>query len=157
MRDLTSHWTGIASLVVFFIAYLLVMGEERLHLRKSKPVILAAGIIWVLIAIAYAQVGDKHTAAETVRHNLLEFTELFLFLLAAMTYVNTMEERQVFDSLRSWLVRRGLCLRQLFWITGGLAFVISPIADNLTTTLVMGSVALAVAGTHPRFIVPACV
>ena len=155
--DLTGHWVGYACLAIFFSAYLLVTLEEKLQLRKSKSVTLAAGIIWVLIGIAYAQAGDKTTAAAAVRHNLLEFGELFLFLLSAMTFINTMEERQVFDALRVWLVGRGLSLRSLFWVTGLLAFCISPIADNLTTTLVMGAVAVSVGGGDARFIVPACV
>jgi len=49
-----------------------------------------------------------------------------LFLLVAMTYVNTMEERQVFDTLRSWLIRKGFSFRQLFWLTGTLAFLFHP-------------------------------
>ena len=61
----------------------------------------AAGIIWALVAIAYAGAGDTHGAEIAVRHNLLEFAELFLFLLAAMTYINTMDERGVFDVLRA--------------------------------------------------------
>ena len=54
----------------------------------------------MLVAIAYAQSDDIHTAKQAVRHNLLEFAELFLFLLAAMTFINIMEERGVFDVLR---------------------------------------------------------
>ena len=38
----------------------------------------------------------------------LEYGELFLFLLVAITYVNTLEERRVFDVLRGWLVGLGL-------------------------------------------------
>lgn len=67
------------------------MSEEFVHLRKSKPVILAAGIIWVMIALVYSQHGDQHTAEHAIRHNLLEYAELFLFLLVAMTYINAME------------------------------------------------------------------
>ena len=89
MFDFTGHWAGYAALAIFAVAYLVVVGEEILHLRKSKPVIVAAGIIWMLVAIAYMQHGDTHTAGEAVRHNLVEFGELFLFLLAAMTYINT--------------------------------------------------------------------
>ncbi len=37
--------------VIFALAYLLVVLEEVTHMRKSKPVILAAGMIWTLIAI----------------------------------------------------------------------------------------------------------
>ena len=107
--DLTRSAAGYSALIIFVIAYIVVMAEEFTHLRKSKPVILAAGIIWGMIAYVYAGQGDGHTVETAVRHNLLEFSELFLFLLAAMTYVNAMDERQVFESLRAYLVRRGFC------------------------------------------------
>ena len=42
--DLTSQWAGILSLVVFAAAYVLVICEEITHMRKSKPVMLAAGV-----------------------------------------------------------------------------------------------------------------
>ncbi len=155
--NLTTHWTGLAALGVFVAAYALVMAEEVLHLRKSKPVVLAAGIIWALVAWAYAQSGIPDAAAAAVRANLVEFGELFLFLLAAMTYVNTMEERQVFDALRGWLLRRGLSYRALFWVTGVLAFFMSPVVDNLTTALVVGAVAIAIGRGEPRFVTVACI
>ncbi|MCW8881039.1 MAG: sodium:proton antiporter, partial [Sedimenticola sp.] len=41
--DLTNHWVGYTAIGIFTVAYLLVMAEEFTHLRKSKPVILAAG------------------------------------------------------------------------------------------------------------------
>ncbi len=155
--DLTRHWVGYASIAVFVIAYILVMAEEFMHLRKSKPVIMAAGIIWLIIAIVYTQNGDTHTAEQAIRHNILEFGELFLFLLVAMTYINAMEERLVFDALKSWLIRKGLNLRQMFWITGVIAFFLSPIADNLTTALLMGAVVISVGGDNKKFIMLACI
>ncbi|WP_291995431.1 sodium:proton antiporter NhaD [Candidatus Accumulibacter sp. ACC003] len=155
--DLTGHWAGFAALAVFFIAYGLVIAEETLHLRKSKPVMVGAGIIWVLVAFVYAQHGDTHTAETAVRHNLLEFAELFLFLLAAMTYINAMDERGVFDLLRVKLVTRGYSLRTIFWITGALSFSISPVADNLTTALLLSTVAIAVGGQNKKFVGVACI
>ena len=155
--DLTGHWVGYASLVLFVLAYAAVVSEEFLHLRKSKPVIVAAGIIWVLIAAALARQGDRTTAEVAVRHNILEFGELFLFLLAAMTYINTMTDRGIFDSLRGWLVSQGFSLRTVFWITGLLAFFISPVADNLTTALLMSTVAMTVGGKNHRFVTVACI
>ena len=157
MIDLTSHWVGIASLVIFFLAYLLVMAEEFTHLRKSKPVMLAAGIMWAMIALVYQSQGIDHEVEIAVRHNLLEYAELMLFLLVAMTYINAMDERLVFESLRVWLVRKGLSFRSLFWATGLLAFFISPIADNLTTALLMCAVAMAVGGDNNRFVLLACI
>jgi NhaD family Na+/H+ antiporter len=154
--DLTSSWVGVLSVIIFVIAYAVVMCEEFLHLRKSKPVLVAAGIIWAMIGIAFVQAGDLHTAEHAVRHNILEYAELMLFLLAAMTYINTMEERGIFDALRVWLVTKGFSLRQIFWITGLLAFFISPVADNLTTALLMGAVVLSVGQGNKRFCALGC-
>ncbi|MFT5032077.1 MAG: lipid-A-disaccharide synthase-like uncharacterized protein [Bacteroidia bacterium] len=41
--DLTWHWVGYAAIAIFVLAYVLVILEEKIHLRKSKPVLLAAG------------------------------------------------------------------------------------------------------------------
>jgi Na+/H+ antiporter NhaD/arsenite permease-like protein len=155
--DLTAHPVGISALVVFVVAYGAVILEEQLGLRKSVPVLLSAGLIWILVAVAYGALGSSEAVAEAIRHNLLEYAELLLFLIVAMTYVNTLGERGVFDALRSWLLNRGLSYRALFWATGGLAFVISPFADNLTTALVMGAVAIAMGAGNPRFVGLACI
>jgi NhaD family Na+/H+ antiporter len=155
--DLTHHWVGFTAIAIFAIAYLLVMAEEFTHLRKSKPVILAAGLIWGLVAWYYQTHDMPHAAEEMVRHNLLEYAELMLFLLVAMTYINAMDERNVFEKLRSWLVAKGFGFRQLFWITGVLAFFISPVADNLTTALLMCAVVLAVGGSNTKFVLLACI
>ncbi len=165
--DLTNHWVGYAAIAVFVLAYVLVMLEEVIHLRKSKPVILAAGIIWAFIAWEYANNNLPHAAEIAVRHNILEYAELFLFLLVAMTYINAMGERRVFMALRSWMVHKGFSLKQLFWLTGVLAFFISPIADNLTTALLMCAVIMAVdcggkgeggyKCNHPEFVALGCI
>ena len=155
--DMTYHLTGFVILAIFVLAYLVVMCEELLHLRKSKPVIVAAGIIWGLIAIEYARQGDYITAGNALKHNLGEYVELFLFLLAAMTYVNTIEERGLFDSLRAWLLSKRFSLKLLFWITGFLAFCLSPLIDNLTTALVVGAIVVSVGKGNPFFITVGCI
>jgi NhaD family Na+/H+ antiporter len=126
-------------------------------MRKSKPVLLAAGLIWGMIAYFYASHGLPHAAELAVRHNILEYAELLLFLLVAMTYINAMEERQIFEALRVRLVCAGFSLRKLFWITGVLAFFISPVADNLTTALLMGAVVMAIGKGNAKFIGLACI
>ncbi len=155
--DLTNSAVGYISLVLFFLAYALVMAEEFTHLRKSKPVILAAGLIWGMLAYVYTGLGDTTTAEEAIRKNLLEYAELFFFLLTAMTYISSMTERKVFDALKAWLIRKGFTYRQMFWITGILAFLISPVADNLTTALLMSAVLLAVGKENPRFVSLGCI
>lgn len=157
LLDLTDTTTALIALIIFITAYVLVIAEEFLHLRKSKPVLIAAGLIWILVAIAYQIHGDKHTAEIMIRHNILEFAELMLFLLAAMTYINTLEERNIFAALRAWLVNKGFSFKQVFWITGLLAFFISPIADNLTTALLMAAVVTAVGAGNTKFIALSCI
>lgn len=152
-----THWTGYAALAVFAAAYFLVIVEESTHLRKSKPVMVAAGVIWVLTALAYSTQNQSHAAAEILRHTLLEYAELLLFLLSAMTFINTLSERNIFEALRARLVSFGFSLRSVFWLTGTLAFFISPMADNLTTALVMGAVVMAIGAGNGRFIALGCI
>src|SRR5699024_6416011 len=154
---LTSSGVGFAAVAIFVIAYLLVVGEEKLQLRKSKPVLLAAGIIWVLVGLSSAKTGDQAFVKEAFNSNFLDFSELMLFLLVAMTYINAMDERRVFEALRSWMVRKGFSYLSLFWITGVLAFFISPVADNLTTALLMCAVVMKVAEGQGRFIAMSCI
>lgn len=157
MQDLTTHWTGLTALALFILAYLLVVTEEFTQLRKSKPVVLAAGLIWALLAFAYSSNDSTHLVEHAVEHFLTEFAQLFLFLLTAMTYVNAMTERNVFNKLRAWLVVRGLSYRSIFWITGILSFLLSPLIDNLTTALVMCAVVLTIGKDQPRFVTVACI
>ena len=150
---LTGTQRGIYTVLIFIIAYGFVMTEEFTHLRKSKPVILAAGIIWAHAAVLAAQAGvsaeDMHKAFE---YNLKEYAELMLFLLVAMTYINSMSERNVFEALRSWLVRRQFGYRKLFLITGIITFFLSSVADNLTAALLVGAVVLAVGSDNEKFV-----
>ena len=155
--DLTGHWAGILSLLVFGIAYVMVVFEEATHMAKSKPVLLAAGLIWALIGIAYAMAGQSEAAHAHAVEIIEEYGELFLFLIVAITYVNTLEERRAFDVLRGRLVGLGLSYRQLFLLTGILSFFLSSVLDNLTTALVMGAVAVALGRDNPRFVAIACV
>jgi len=155
--QLVEDWVGITALVLFVIAYLLVVLEEFTDLKKSKPVLFAAGVIWALVGYEYASQNLVHAAEAAVRIFLIEFVELFLFLLVAMTYVNAMSERNIFDALRTWLVKQRYGYQRLFWTTGALTFFLSPVIDNLTAALVMCAVVLAVGKGNKRFTALSCI
>ncbi|MDD3371582.1 MAG: sodium:proton antiporter NhaD [Alphaproteobacteria bacterium] len=146
----SATWIGPAILIVFACAYALVFLEERIHLRKSKPVMAAAGLIWIFVAIAFQQEGRGAEVTEKLSQVLLEYAELFLFLLSAMSFVNTMVERNVFEVMRTRLMASKLSIRGIYWISGTVAFFLSPIADNLTTALVMGTVVLSTLGQNKK-------
>ncbi len=154
---LTGSPYAILALVVFALAYALVVLEDKIELHKSKPVIVAAGVIWILTAYAFAHApGPRVDMSERVSHHVVDFAELFLFLIVAMTYVSAISDHNVFLKINSWLVSVGMGLRSVFWATGALSFVISPVADNLTTALLMGAVVVQVGYGNPRFIALAC-
>ena len=155
--DLLNHPVGIISIVLFIIAYAFVMTEEVTHLRKSKPVLFAAGIIWAMIAWVGVQNGDSYVVKKELMHAFDEFNQLMLFLLVAMTYINSMTERNVFEKLRSILLNQNFSYKKLFWITGFISFFLSPIADNLTTALTMCAVVLAVGKGNKNFTSISCV
>ncbi|MGZ8218674.1 sodium:proton antiporter NhaD [Methylomagnum sp.] len=150
---LTATHRGLYCVLVFIVSYAFVMTEEFTHLRKSKPVILAAGVIWAHVAYLASSNGvSAEKVHKAFEHDLKEYAELFLFLLVAMTYINAMAERNVFEALRSWLVRRRFGYRSLFWITGVITFFLSSVADNLTSALLVGAVVMAVGANSPAFI-----
>lgn len=155
--DLVYHPLAIFCLILFFFAYILVMLEEYTQMRKSKPVLLCAGFIWATIAWIYSGSELSFLVEAELKRNLLDYAELLLFLLVAMTYINAMEERRLFLALKTWLVHKGFNMRSIFWVTGFLSFFISPFADNLTTALLMCGVILAVGGKDKKFVNLACI
>ena len=155
--DLTQHWVGYLALVLFAVAYFLAMTEEVTELRKSKPMVFAASLIWIFIAAVYANGGMSEQAGLAFRSTLEGYAELFLFIMVSMTYLNAMEDRGVFENLRVWLLSKNFSYRQLFWITGFQAFFISSVCNNLTTALLMGSVILAMGKSSPRFVTLSCI
>jgi Na+/H+ antiporter NhaD/arsenite permease-like protein len=155
--NLTEHGVGYAALVIFSIAYLLAMIEEVTELKKSKPMVFAASIIWILIAAVYINNGMSEQAGRVFRSSLEAYAELFLFIMVSMTYLNAMEDRGVFENLRVWLLSKNFSYRKLFWITGFQAFFISSACNNLTTALLMGSVIIAMGKNNPKFVTLSCI
>lgn len=148
---LTSSVIGLICLAMFVISYGFVMTEEFTGLRKSKPVIMASGFIWILAAYLAIQHGrSREEIKGLLTHELMDYAELLLFLLVSMTYTNAMTERNVFEVLRFWLSSKHLSYRKLFWISGTIAFFLSSFANNMTTALLVGAVVMAFADINAR-------
>ncbi len=157
---LTTTWVGILSFIVFVVAYYFIATEDKYHINKAKPALLAGTGIFMLIGLYIAITGDKamgeHLHFE-INHLIVEIAGIFFFLFVAMTYIEAMIDRGVFSALRYNLVSKGYDYKKLFWVTGFLAFFISPIADNLTTALILSTVLITIDKTNKAFIVPAAV
>jgi len=154
--DLTQHWTGYLCLAIMVTAYIAAMLEEATKLRKSKPMLLAATLIWFLIVLAYHLQGHGVSAGAAFRSNLQAYIELLLFIMVSMTYLNAMEDMRLFHALQTWLAGKQLSYRQLFWITGWMVFSLSCVVNGLTAGLLMGAVVVAVGKHNRRFVSLAC-
>jgi Na+/H+ antiporter NhaD/arsenite permease-like protein len=155
--SMSTHWVGILSLSVFALALIAVTLEEFIELRKSKPMLFAAGVIWGLIGWYAQQHNSGHEAEQALRHSLLQYAELMLFILVVMTYINALAERRVFLALRTWVASRNYSYKRLFWTIGITTFFLSPFLDNLSTALLMGAVVLNLERDNQRFVTHSCV
>jgi len=157
---LTTTWVGILSFIVFVVGYYFIATEDKYHINKAKPALLAGTGIFMLIGLYIAITGDKamgeHLHYE-INHLIVEIAGIFFFLFVAMTYIEAMIDRGVFSALRFNLVSKGYDYKKLFWVTGFLAFFISPVADNLTTALILSTVLITIDKTNKAFIVPSAV
>jgi Na+/H+ antiporter NhaD/arsenite permease-like protein len=150
--DMTHTWAGYFSLVVIVIAYVAAMFEDVTFLRKSKPMLLGASLVWIAILVHYQQHGDPELALHAFKENLQAFFELLLFIMVSMSYLNVMEDMRVFDALRIRLLKLNMGFRSLFWITGVIAFLLSTMVNGLTTGLLVGAVAIAVGKQNAKFV-----
>ena len=156
--DLTSSWVGILCLVIFVVGYYMIAAEEKYHMNKAKPALFIGTFMFMLIGFYYAINGmEMDYLHEELGKLILEISEIFFFLFVAMTYIETMIERNVFEVLKYKLISRGYTYKKIYWITGLLAFFISPVADNLTTALILSTVLVTIDRTHKEFLVPGAI
>ena len=160
MHDLhlTSTWVGILSLIIFVVGYYFIASEDKYHINKAKPALFTGTSIFMLIGVYFAMNGlDGHYLEEETEKLIVEIAEIFFFLMVAMTYIEAMIDRRVFAALRYNLVSKGYSYTKLFWITGILAFFISPVADNLTTALILSTVLITIDRENRNFLVPGAI
>ena len=152
--NLTTTWVGIASLIIFVVGYFFIATEENFHIDKAKPAIFIGTFMFLLIGFYMLANGlDVHSLQNEVNHLILEISQIVFFLMVAMTYIEALIERDVFNALKYNLVSKGYTYKRLFWLTGVLAFFISPVADNLTTALILSTVLLTIDKNNVNFLV----
>ena len=152
--NLTTTWVGIACLIIFVVGYFFIATEENFHMDKAKPAIFIGTFMFLLIGFYMLANGlDVHSLQNEVNHLILEISQIVFFLMVAMTYIEALIERDVFNALKYNLVSKGYTYKKLFWLTGILAFFISPVADNLTTALILSTVLLTIDKNNVNFLV----
>jgi Na+/H+ antiporter NhaD/arsenite permease-like protein len=118
-------------LVLFIIGYLAIAFEHYLGINKAAIALLMGVLCWVVIAI-----GQPHIDVENVlQHHVAQSSEILFFLLGAMTIVELIDAHNGFEILAEKIKCNSTV--KMLWIVAGVAFFLSAILDNLTTTIVM--------------------
>ena len=156
--DITMTWVGFLALAIFIVGYYFIAMEEQYHIDKAKPALLIGTFMFMLVAFYYAINGlNMDMVHQEANHLILEIAGIFFFLFVAMTYIETLIHMHVFEKLKYNLISKGYTYRQLFWVTGFIAFFLSPIADNLTTALILATVLITIEQKKKEFLVPGAI
>ncbi|MDB2562047.1 sodium:proton antiporter NhaD [Sulfurimonas sp.] len=156
--DITMTWVGFTALAIFVVGYYFIAMEEQYHIDKAKPALLIGTFMFMLVAFYYALNGlNMDMVHQEANHLILEIAGIFFFLFVAMTYIETLIHMKVFEKLKYNLISKGYTYKKLFWITGFIAFFLSPIADNLTTALILATVLITIEQKNKAFLVPGAI
>ena len=117
---------------IFVLAYAAIALEHPLKVNKSASALLAAGLLWTIYALAG---GDFHVAVENLHESVASTAQIVFFLMGAMTIVEVVDAHNGFYVITSRI--KTTKLSSLLWLVGFVAFFLSAILDNLTTTIVM--------------------
>ncbi|RYY84305.1 MAG: sodium:proton antiporter, partial [Chitinophagaceae bacterium] len=121
-------------ILVFVLGYVAITLEHPLRLNKAATALVTGVLCWTVYIVS---VPSHEPVVEGLLHHLGDVSQILFFLMGAMTIVELIDAHDGFDIITSRIKTRSK--RKLIWIICGLAFFLSAILDNLTTTIVMVS------------------
>ena len=122
-------------LIVFIIGYILIAFESTVKINKAAFALLTGIICWWIIVV-YSQGSISITSK--IAEKMGDISAILFFLIGAMTIVELIDLHNGFDLIVK--IIRPKSNIQLLWIIAIITFFLSPLLDNLTTTIVMISV-----------------
>lgn len=121
-------------ITLFVLGYLFIAFEHSIRVNKAAIALITGVACWT-VYIMYSD--DKHRINEQLSHHLGELSGILFFLLGAMAIVELIDAHDGFDLITVRI--KQLNKRKLLWIVAFIAFFLSAILDNLTTTIVIVS------------------
>jgi Na+/H+ antiporter NhaD/arsenite permease-like protein len=121
-------------IVLFILGYLAIAFEHLIKVNKAATALITGCLCWTLYIAGSADKAGTVTAAG---HYLGDVSQILFFLLGAMTIVELIDAHDGFEIITRRITTRNK--RKLVWILSILAFFLSAVLDNLTTTIVMVS------------------
>jgi Na+/H+ antiporter NhaD/arsenite permease-like protein len=119
--------------VLFVLAYLMIALEHPIKINKSATALIAAGLMWTIYS--FASPLGVHGVSEQLTEKLAETAAIVFFLIGAMTIVEVTDAHGGFEVITSRISAKKVS--SLIWVIAFIAFFLSSILDNMTTTIVM--------------------
>ena len=126
---------------LIILAFLLIILEDVVHINKAKSTLFIGTLVWIL-AFMFPD-KNPHLIQEVLNEQLLEIATLWLFLMAAMTFVAYLNDKGLITQLVYRMLPGSLKLSSLMILMALLALLFSSLADNITATLIMLSLLLS--------------
>lgn len=123
-------------LLIAGLAFLSIVLEDVIHVNKAKTTLFFGTLSWLLIFL-FPEAGQTQAfIIEKLDENLLEIASLWLFLMAAMTFVAFLNHQGLIESLIYKVLPERIGEKKLMFMVAGFAFLFSSLSDNITATLV---------------------
>lgn len=131
-----------AIVLIFVVGYLAIAGEHMIGINKAATALITGVTCWTVYILSQP---DKHLVVEQLHGGLGELAGILFFLLGAMTVVELIDAHNGFELITTRITQTSR--RTLLWVIAGITFLLSPVLDNLTTTIVMISVVRKLVGS----------
>lgn len=125
------------------LALLGVIFEESIHVNKAKTTLFFGTLSWMLLFLFSDSPEETELISSGLAESVAEIASLWLFLVAAMTFVAYLNKKGMIENMIYLIMPRQVTERRLLFLTGLFCFVFSSLADNITATLVSCSLILS--------------
>lgn len=119
-------------MILFILGYAAIALEHGIGINKAASALVTGVLCWTIYILISS---DKHLVSEQLTEHLGELSGILFFLLGAMTIVELIDVHDGFNIITDKINQTNK--RKLLWIVSFITFFLSPLLDNLTTTIVL--------------------
>jgi len=131
-----AEFVPISIIILAILGLLCVIFEELIHINKAQVVLFFGTLSWLILFI-FTKAYDHHDEVVLgLYENIAEIASLWLFLLAAMTFVVYLNKKGLIESLIYRFLPEQMSERKLLFFIAIFAYIFSSLADNITATLI---------------------
>lgn len=123
----------ISILAIFLLGYCFIIFEHRMSMNKAGIAILTAVLCWSVYFVSSPTPLEHKVGA--FGHHLSDVAQILFFIMGAMALVELIDTHRGFKIITDIVRTRNK--KSLLWLIGLLAFFMSSVLDNLTTTILM--------------------